>query len=215
MVDILNLLLSVLSFVMTPLIMLAGWLMSPDWTMGDIFNMRDMLHQLWVLVSNVVYVVFAFILVVMAFRNIFGDAKDYWAMKTGLPKLLVGVLMVPFTWFIVSGTLSVANYITASAIQLPASMINTSSTNNLLKNIWVPNRVVVDLTQKANTSTGRLDSDGEKSNDSTKTVGYTGSSNFYSVDCDEEGNRDDGSIEKGTNGQTDYCINAASLMTNG
>lgn len=51
--------------------MLAGWLLSPDWTFGDVFNMRDTLHQLWVLISNLVYVVFAFLLIVIAFRNIF------------------------------------------------------------------------------------------------------------------------------------------------
>jgi len=44
-------------------------------------------------------------------------------MKTMLPKLLTGMLMVPFTWFIVSAVLSVSNILTASVIQLPASTI--------------------------------------------------------------------------------------------
>ena len=39
-IDIINSLFVVLSFIMTPLIMLAGWLMDPTWTMGDAFNMR-------------------------------------------------------------------------------------------------------------------------------------------------------------------------------
>lgn len=41
-----------------------------------------------------------------------------------LPKLVTGMLMVPFTWFIVSATLSVANLLTASVIQLPVSTIH-------------------------------------------------------------------------------------------
>lgn len=44
-----------------------------------------------------------------------------------LPKLVVGMLMVPFTWFIVSGALSVANVLTASVIQLPVKTISASN----------------------------------------------------------------------------------------
>ncbi len=72
MVDIANFAIKLLSIFLTPLIMLAGWLLSPDWTFGDIFGLRPILHQLWVLVSNVVYVIFGFMLVFVAFANIFG-----------------------------------------------------------------------------------------------------------------------------------------------
>lgn len=33
----LNLIIEVITFLITPLIMLAGWLLSPDWTFGEIF----------------------------------------------------------------------------------------------------------------------------------------------------------------------------------
>jgi len=72
LVSIANLAIGVLTFLITPLIMLAGWLLSPDWTFGDIFGLRPVFHNLWILVSNVVYVIFAFILVFVAFANIFG-----------------------------------------------------------------------------------------------------------------------------------------------
>lgn len=55
-----------------PATILAGWLLSPDWTFGEIFGLRPIIHNLWVLVSNVVYVIFAFLLIAMAFMNIFG-----------------------------------------------------------------------------------------------------------------------------------------------
>ena len=71
-ISILNLGIGVLTFLITPLIMLAGWLLSPDWTFGEIFGLRPILHQLWVLISNVVYVIFGFMLVFIAFANIFG-----------------------------------------------------------------------------------------------------------------------------------------------
>ena len=36
-IEILNLIVGVLNFIITPFIAFAGWLLSPDWTMGDIF----------------------------------------------------------------------------------------------------------------------------------------------------------------------------------
>ena len=68
----LNVGIGILTFLVTPLIMLAGWLLSPDWTFGEIFGLRPILHQIWILISNVVYVIFGFMLVFVAFANIFG-----------------------------------------------------------------------------------------------------------------------------------------------
>jgi|GEM_PF-2893504 len=36
-VQVLNLVFTVITFLLTPAIILAGWLLSPDWTMGDFF----------------------------------------------------------------------------------------------------------------------------------------------------------------------------------
>lgn len=67
-----------------------------------------------------------------------------------LPKLVTGMLMVPFTWFIVSATLSVANVLTASVIQLPVSTINTAG-NDKVKEYFdkkkiIPKNMTLDLT---------------------------------------------------------------------
>lgn len=127
LVTFMNLGIGALTFLITPLIMLAGWLLSPDWTFGDIFNLRPILHSLWRLISNVVYVIFGFMLVFVAFANIFGgeNSKAY-EMKTILPKLVTGMLIVPFTWFIVSEVLTISNVLTASVIQLPVSIITSA-----------------------------------------------------------------------------------------
>lgn len=60
-------------------------------------------------------------------------------MKTYLPKLVTGMLMVPFTWFIVSGILSVSNILTASVIQLPISTITAGTT--FLDNKIIPKTI--------------------------------------------------------------------------
>lgn len=106
-----------------PATILAGWLLSPDWTFGEIFGLRPIIHDLWVLMSNVVYVIFAFLLVWLAFLNIFGQGHDHYAIKKALPRFVVGILIVPFTWFIVSGILSISNLLTASVLRLPADLL--------------------------------------------------------------------------------------------
>ena len=59
-----------------------------------------------------------------------------------LPKLVVGILMVPFTWFIVSATLSIANVLTASVIQLPISVLQKTDTGkNMLSEPIIPKNI--------------------------------------------------------------------------
>lgn len=67
--------------------------------------------------------------------------------------------MVPFTWFIVSGVLSVANYVTAATLRLPATIIKTDQDNKYLDEMWIPMDVVVDL--KGNYGTGKVNELGE------------------------------------------------------
>ncbi len=144
LVTLMNIGIGALTFLITPLIMLAGWLLSPDWTFGDIFNLRPILHSLWVLVSNVVYVIFGFMLVFIAFANIFGgESSKAYEMKTMLPKLVTGMLIVPFTWFIVSAVLSISNVLTASVIQLPVSTITSAgATSGMLGDKIIPKTIM-------------------------------------------------------------------------
>lgn len=118
-----NGIIELVNMIFLPATLLAGWLLSPDWTLGEIFGLRPIIHKFWVLVSNIVYVIFAFLLIAMAFMNIFGIGQDHYAMKKALPRFVTGILIVPFTWFIVSATLSVSNLLTASVLRLPADMI--------------------------------------------------------------------------------------------
>lgn len=83
--------------------------------------------------SNIVYVAFAFLLIVMAFMNIYGGEKNTWAIKTKLPKLIVGVITVPFTWFFVSAIISISTILTASTIQLAGDLSKNISSSNEFK----------------------------------------------------------------------------------
>jgi len=119
---VLNLIIDLLTIIVTPAIILASWLISPDWTSGDLFNLRPVIHDLWVLVSNIVYFIYAILLIVIALATIFNS--DNYGYKAMLPKLALGIIMVPLTWWMVQFTISLATYVTASVITIPQETMN-------------------------------------------------------------------------------------------
>lgn len=127
-VQIVNLLFTIITFLLTPAVILAGWLLSPDWTMGDFFGLRPYFIQIWVLVSNLVYIIFALMLLWMAVLQIFSGESDY-AFKKRLPRFLMGIMIVPFTWLIVSWTLSFANQAVAAVLSIPSGAIAQMQTD--------------------------------------------------------------------------------------
>lgn len=127
-VQVMNLIFGILTMLLTPAIIMAGWLLSPDWTMGDFFGLRPYFIQVWVLVSNIVYIIFALMLLYMAVLQIFSSESNY-AFKKKLPRFLVGIMMVPFTWLIVSWTLSFANQAVAAVLSIPMGAIANMQDN--------------------------------------------------------------------------------------
>jgi hypothetical protein len=121
-IDTLNMALAVLSALISPIILFVGWLMSPDWTSGDLFGLRTPMYALWVTVSNIVYFVYAVMLILIALGTMFGN--DKFSYKVMLPKLALGILMVPFTWWFVQWTVSIASVVTASVMTIPQETIN-------------------------------------------------------------------------------------------
>ena len=91
----------------------------PWWTNGSLFGLTEYLRDIWVLISNVVYFIFAFILITIAFMNIIGKWDGNWELKQALPRFIVWVLIVPFTWFLVQFILSVSAVLTVAVLSLP------------------------------------------------------------------------------------------------
>lgn len=141
-INILNTLIAVISLIYVPFSMLSSWLLSPDWTFGDFIHLRPVLHSLWIFVSNTVYVVFAAMLIFVAIANIFGQSDSY-AIKKMLPRFIIGVIMVPFTWWVVSASLSVSSYMTALVLRMPADIIVTESKDF---NVNIPSKCTLDFT---------------------------------------------------------------------
>lgn len=95
-------------------------LIHPGWYNGEFFSMQSYFKAIWVLMSNVVYFIFAFILIWIAFMNIIGKAEgNSFELKKALPKFVVGILMVPFSWFFVQFILSISSLLMVAMLSLP------------------------------------------------------------------------------------------------
>jgi len=122
-------------------------------------------------------------------------------MKTMLPKLVVGILIVPFTWFIVSATLSIANILTASVIQLPVDMITkTPQGKNVLNDPIIPTDIIYNKDVDYGTGKSAGEGDGGTTDNYFKDNGH-----FSATDCSA------GGAGKAAGG----CISIADVLTNG
>lgn len=100
---------------------LVGLFLYPEWTSGSIVwlgGSEGALKQMWILISNVVYFVFALIFIGIAFMNVIGKVESF-QIKQALPRFILGVLVVPFTWFFVQFILSLSSLLTIGVLSLP------------------------------------------------------------------------------------------------
>jgi hypothetical protein len=141
LIDSLNVILGIITAIVSPAIMFAGWLMSPDWTSGDLFGLRENMYKLWVTVSNIVYFIYAILLILIALGTMFG--QDKFSYKVMLPKLALGILMVPFTWWFVQWTISISSVVTASVISIPMETIWKDS-NWWMGKKSIPSQITID-----------------------------------------------------------------------
>ncbi|MBC7498553.1 hypothetical protein H7170_02815 [Candidatus Gracilibacteria bacterium] len=142
LIDGLNIILGIITAIVSPAIMFAGWLMSPDWTSGDLFGLRTPMYSLWVTVSNIVYFVYAILLILIALGTMFG--KESFSYKVMLPKLALGILMVPFTWWFVQWTISLSAVVTASVITIPAETLGSKDGTSWADTPSIPKDITID-----------------------------------------------------------------------
>jgi len=98
---------------------LATMFLSPEWINGSIFWLDKYFKEVWILVSNIVYFVFAFVLIWIAFMNIIWKSDDQYQLKQALPKFIIWVILVPFSWFLVQFILSLSAILTVASLSLP------------------------------------------------------------------------------------------------
>lgn len=130
-----NMLLGVVTVLVTPVIMFAGWLLSPDWITGKIFGLQEPMYKMWTTVANIVYFVYAILLIFVAIATIF-NSQNY-GYKTLLPRLFLGIIMVPFTWWFVQFIISVSTIVTSAVMEIPYQTMNkVGATNSSQADFW-------------------------------------------------------------------------------
>lgn len=123
--------------------------LEPGWINWTIFWLYDNFKQIWILISNVVYFIFAFILIWIAFMNIIGKWEK-WELKQALPKFIIWVLIVPFSWFFVQFILSISAILTAAALSLPFDTF--TEYKNMYNSVKIPTECTINLKSESKTS---------------------------------------------------------------
>lgn len=112
--------LKIVSWMIWLITALVSLFLYPWWVNWELFNLDIYLRTIWVLVSNIVYYIFAFILIFIAFMNIiWTEAAQKYELKQSLPKFIIWVLMVPFSWFFVQFVLSISSFLTVAVLTIP------------------------------------------------------------------------------------------------
>lgn len=122
--------------------------MSPDWTSGDLFGIRPILHSLWVTVSNITYFIYAILLIFIALATIFNS--QHYGYKQMLPKLALGIILVPLTWWFVQFVISLSSYVTASVMNIPMETLSKYTSNSATPP-WISNKIIPKRFEYSNT----------------------------------------------------------------
>ena len=108
---------------------IVGLFLNPSWTNGTGIWLHVHLKDLWIMISNIVYVIFAFLLIIIAFMNIIWKG-DKWELKQALPKFFIWVLIVPFSWMFVQVVIAISSFLSVSVLMLPYDVLSNSPTNS-------------------------------------------------------------------------------------
>ena len=117
--EILNFVLAGAAIILWLVTSLISMFLYPGWVNGSLFDMQLYFRDIWILISNVVYFLFAGILIIIAFMNIIWKWEWTWELKQAMPKFIVWVLIVPFSWFFVQFILSITSIFTVWVLTLP------------------------------------------------------------------------------------------------
>ena len=60
-----------------------------------------------------------------------------------LPRLALGILMVPFTWVFVQWTIAVSTYLTASVVSIPQDILGESDKAKSFLGYRIPNNIQI------------------------------------------------------------------------
>jgi len=153
LVEWINFLIKISSTIIGLLSALIALLLNPGWINGTIFGLDVYLKDIWILISNIVYFAFAFILIIISFMNIVWQWGGTWELKSALPKFVIWVIMVPFTWFFVQFVLSVSAFLTVAVLSLPYDVMENKDAYLEIEKNKICTNLTFDLRTNSSTDT--------------------------------------------------------------
>ncbi|OGJ46977.1 hypothetical protein A2344_03135 [Candidatus Peregrinibacteria bacterium RIFOXYB12_FULL_41_12] len=110
-----------------PILLLIGSLMDNDLIFGP--TVGEKLREIWVVIRNIVNIAFVFVLLVVAFYNVTGlGGEGNFALKSVLPKFVIALIAVNFSFFICKVILDASNIVAMSVYDLTGSYNSETAT---------------------------------------------------------------------------------------
>ena len=108
-----------ISQLLWPLLMFAGGLLKSDFLYTGAIDIK--LTEMWIQVRNLVNIIYVILLLAVALYNVLGlgETVDFLEIKKALPKIIIGLLLVNFSYVGVKVVLDVVNVGTVFAFSIP------------------------------------------------------------------------------------------------
>lgn len=128
------------NYVIWPVLMLTGGLMDNSLLFGG--GMEENLRNIWIPIRNLVNILFVILLVGIALYNVLGigDENSEYAVKSILPKIIIGIIAVNFSFLGIKVVLDGINVLTVSIFSLPnqvseglASIVKLDGNSNVIQ----------------------------------------------------------------------------------
>lgn len=105
-----------------PVLTLIGGLLENDLLFGG--AMEERLRDIWIPMRNLVNILFIIVLVGIALYNVLGlgDDSSEYSIKSALPKIIVGIIAINFSFLAIKVFLDLVNVMTTSIFSLPGSI---------------------------------------------------------------------------------------------
>ncbi|MEK7672826.1 MAG: hypothetical protein AAB373_02990 [Patescibacteria group bacterium] len=105
-----------------PVLVMIGDLMGNDLLFSG--GMEERLREVWIPMRNLVNILFIIVLVGIALYNVLGLGEDggEYALKTALPKIIVGIIAINFSFLAIKVTLDGINVLTTAVFSLPSDI---------------------------------------------------------------------------------------------
>ncbi len=116
----------VLFMLIYPIIAIIGKLLSNEWVFSDP-QLQNVIQALWIIVRNFVNIIFAIVLVGIAFISVSGlsstdEGKNY-AIQTTVPRIILGIILVNFSLFFAKFMIDLGAITTNAIVSIPGTVV--------------------------------------------------------------------------------------------